>query len=455
MATLGSPINQADVQNALGVSSSVNKWSLLIAHGNTNKWSGYKPLYATKVTRLTDAERASGAHVIEGYSASYGMQKRVSDVWSDFMDRYGNIISAPWIYDKPVLDGSCKFRITDFVGYRTDAPRIVNVSFSSGSDIWIPSAAGSTGYGFWIQLTGMSSVASQNTGAMRWQELFGDCLDYYPTVIMTAGTSWVYAKSYGTTDNRLRIRDLISRGDTGAIIYVNSATLANAMISDGSSYDHFPLNNNVSWNMCMVLSSTWISGDTGTLQHNIPTGTRILRCEYEAGADRTVKTGKLLKYKAFSSMKMKAKLVREGSTGYKYRLDELSLIAEKLTQDAVSFTCTAMLTARIGSVNVQGRGSATDGRALEVDNYLGSVSFAAGDIGTVTKTWKYNDTSGNGLPYTTYDITNPETGSGQRNPYGNFTFGNDSIGYFSGGWSGGDINVNSQWSQYNIELTLF
>lgn len=450
MAIIGAPINQADVQNALGVSSSVNKWSLLIAHGNTNKWSAYKSIYGTKVTKLTDAERAAGTHVVSGYSMSYGMQKRVSGVWSDFYNaQTTSIISAPWYYDKPVWDGSCKFRITDFVGYRTDAPRLINITYNGGEDMWIPSSSNDPGSAFWMQLTGMSTVSAQNTGAMRWQELFGDCLDYYPTLIMTAGTSWVYAKSHD-----MNIRGLIAAGYTGATIYISTKDLADAMITDGASYNFFPLNNNATWNVCMVLSELKRTGEAGRLYHNIPTGTKILRCEYEADVDRTMKKAKLLKYKHFASMKMKAKLVREGSTGYKYRLDELTLIAEKLTTESVSFSCTARLTARIGSVNVQGRGRATDGSTLEVDDYL-SVSFAASDIGTVTKMWKYNDTSGNALPYTTYDITNPETGSGQRNPYGNFTFSNSSIGYFSGGWSGGDINVNSQWSQYNIELTLF
>lgn len=447
MATIGQPLNQADVQSALGVSTSVNKWSQLLTHTNNNKWSGYKPLYATKVTRLTDTERASGAHTVSGYTISYGMKKRISSTWSDIYNGSQQaFVSAPWEYDKPVWDGSCAFRITDFIGYRSDAQRLISVTYSSGN-IWIPSASGSSGYGFWMQLNGMSSVSAQNTGAMRWQELFGDCLDYYPTVIMVAGSSWIYAKSYDYS-----IRSIISRGDTGAIIYINSADLATAMITDGASYNAFPLNNNASWNMCMVLSSIKITGGTGSAQHNIPSGARIVRCEYEAGYDRTVKTAKQLKYKAFASMKMKATLVKESGASYKYRLDKLELIAEKLTQDAVSFTCNGMFTARIGTVSVTGQGSSSSGQALTVNNYLGTISFAAGDVGTITKTWQYNATSGNSLPYTVYNITQAESGSGERNIYGRFEFVS-TVGTFSNGWSA--INVNSQNYSYSQEFTLF
>ena len=448
MATLGSPINQADLQSALGVSSSVNSWRLLIAHGNTNKWSAYKSIYANKVTRLTDAERAAGTHSMSGYSMSYGMQKRVSTVWSDLYNASQQaFVSAPWIYDKPVWDGTCKFRITDFIGYRTDAPRLINVTYNSGTDMWIPSAAGNSGSSIWMQLTGLSTVSAQNTGAMRWNELFGDCLDYYPTVIMVAGSSWIYAKS-----SDYRIRDLISRGDTGAIIYINTKDLSDAMITDGASYNYFPLNNNANWNVCMVLSSVKISGGTGSTQHNIPSGTSILRCEYEAGYDRTTKTAKLLKYKAFASMKMKATLVKESGASYKYRLDKLELTAEKITTDAVSFTCNATLTARIGSVNVTGQGSSSGGQALTVNNYLGTISFAASDVGTITKTWQYNATSGNSLPYTVYNITQAESGSGERNIYGSFEFVS-TVGTFRNGWSA--INVNSQNYSYSQEFTLF
>ena len=159
MAVVGNPLNQADVQRALGVGSSVNKWSQLCTHANINKWSAYKPIYHSKITRLTDAERAAG-RTVSGYLVSWGMMKRISSAWSDFMDNYGEIKSFPWIYDKPVWDGTSKFRITDFIGYNSDVRRLVAVSFSSW-DLWLPSATGSVGYSLWAQLTGLSTVISE------------------------------------------------------------------------------------------------------------------------------------------------------------------------------------------------------------------------------------------------------------------------------------------------------
>ena len=450
MATLGQPINQADVQGALGVSTSVNKWSQLLTHANINMWSAYKPLYSTKKVRLTDAERASGAHTVSGYTASYGILKRISALWSDFINTAtGAIISAPWVYDKPVVDGYCGLRITDYIGYRTDAQRLIKVTYSSW-DLWLPSASGAKGSSMWMQLTGMSPVSDQNTGAMRWQELFGDHLNYYPTLIMTAGTNWVYAKSSDYT-----IQDLINRGDTGATIYVDTATLASAMINDGARYDHYPLNQNASWNITMVLCSRKVAGGEGSSQHNIISGSdNLLRCEYESGADRTTKTAKLIKYKSFASMKMRVTLVKEVGQ-YKYRIDKLELIAEKVTDDTVTFQCDATFTARIGDVSVQGYGGATGGQAYTADNYFGTITFAASDIGTITKTWQYGSTSGNALLYTYFNITQAEYGN--RDAYGRFKFygtgSSASIGSFEGGWE--YIRVNDQRYKYEKEFTLF
>lgn len=444
MATIGSPLNQRDVQNALNVSTSVNTWSALLTHSSINMWSAYKPLYSTKKTRLTDTERASGAHSMSGYTASYGIQKRISSAWSDFLDSYGNIKSYPWIYDKPVVDGSCCLRITDYIGYRSDASRLVSVTFSSW-DLWLPSTSGSSGSSLWIQLNGLSTVSATNTGAMRWQELFGDHLDYYPTLIMTAGTSWVYAKSSDYT-----INDLIGRGDTGAVIYVNTATLATAMITDGASYNYFPLSNNASWNVCMVLASQKITGGTGSTQHNIPSGTNILRCEYLSGADRTIKTAKLLKYKAFASMSCKATLVKEAGYARKYRLDKLEITAEKLTEDAVSFTCDLSISAQVGDVSIAGYGGATAGNAYRANNYFGQFTFGASEVGTITKTWQYGSTSGNALPYTYWNITSAYQGS--YIPTIHLYF-HSTPGDFNGGDA--NLNVASQNYSYDIQFSLF
>lgn len=446
MAVVGNPLNQADVQRALGVGSSVNKWSQLCTHANINKWNAYKPIYHSKITRLTDAERAAG-RTVSGYLVSWGMMKRISSAWSDFMDNYGEIKSFPWIYDKPVWDGTSKFRITDFIGYNSDVRRLVAVSFSSW-DLWLPSATGSVGYSLWAQLTGLSTVSSQNTGAMRWQELFGNCLNYYPTLIMTAGTNYVYAKSSDYT-----IQDLINRGDTGATIYVNTATLADAMIRDGSAYDVYPLNDNALWRMTMVLCSSKITGEAASISHHIPSGANILRLEYESGADRTTKNAKLLKHKAFSSMSAKVTLEKVSGYSYRYRLSKIELTAEKLTEDAVSFTCNFSLSAQVGTVYVYNEGSATGGQALTVNNYLGpTINFAADETGTITKTWQYGSTSGNALPETYWDITQAQTGSNQRLSTGHLYF-TSPIGTFDNGW--GDIDVSGQSYRYTREFTLF
>ena len=88
---------------------------------NINMWSVSKPVYMAKMQQLTDGDLKTG-RVISGYSTSYGIKKRKSNVWGDFIDiassqNYGSIKSEVWQYDRAVLDGVNYFRLTDFYNY--------------------------------------------------------------------------------------------------------------------------------------------------------------------------------------------------------------------------------------------------------------------------------------------------------------------------------------------------
>ena len=432
MATLGSPINQTDVQGALGVSSSVNKWSQLLPHTNVNMWSAYKPLYATKKTRLTDSERASGAHSVSGYTMSYGIQKRVSSTWSDFINTStGVVVSAPWLYDRPVVDGSCGLRITDFIGYRTDATRIVAVSWSS-QVMYLPVNSSQDGVTLRFTLTG--NVSWSSDGCMRWQELFGDCMSYYPTVIMTCYSGsqvWKYVVSADKT-----IQQLKDAGNTSVDIYVYTKTLAAAMVNDGATYQSGCLGNNANWTATMVLVNQQIAGNASA--HIVPSGKNILRLEYSSGADRTTKQAKLIKYSYFGSMTLTVTLTKVSNNVY--NLTSMVLSGEKIRNGTPTANASGTLTCRIGVMRIQGY---ADAQSVTVSN-MGSITFD-NTIGTFSK-------SVSNMPSTQYRAQMVDS-DGKMHATGNidFDFG-DSIGSFRGGW---DIDIKTGSSTFTKDIVIF
>jgi hypothetical protein len=429
---IGAPVNQADVQSALGISSSVNKWSQLMPHANVNMWSAYKPLYATKKTRLTDEERANGAHTVEGYTMSYGIKKRKSSVWSDFINTLtGAVISAPWLYDKPVVDGQCGLRITDYIGYHHNAVRIVNVSWSS-QVMYLPTNASQDGVTLRFTLTG--DVSWTADGDMRWQELFGDCMGYWPTIIMTcfsANQIWQYTKSADKTITQLK-----AAGNTGVDIYVYTKTLAAAMVNAGATYEYGCLGNNANWICTMVLCEQQIEGNVTA--HTVPSGKNIIRLEYASGADRTTKESKLIKYSYFGSMKLTVTLSKVSNNVY--NLTSMVLSGEKIRTGTPTANASGTLTCRIGVMRIQGYADAQSVTA----NPFGSITFD-NEIGSFSKAVQ-------NVPSTQYRAQMVDT-DGQMHATGNidFDFGG-SIGSFRGAW---DIDIKTGAQTFTKEIVIF
>lgn len=130
------PVSQRDVQDVLGISRSINRWSQLCTHVKINKWAKYKPVSYNSKTELSEAQRQSvnyGISHIPSWSYNGAFSKMI-EFWlmenktaanapdCGFVDEY-------WKYTKPQGGSASPYRITDFtpntsVGYfhGADAP---------------------------------------------------------------------------------------------------------------------------------------------------------------------------------------------------------------------------------------------------------------------------------------------------------------------------------------------
>lgn len=118
---ISEPVNQADVQSALNISSSVNTWSALCKHANNNKWTIFKPERIAQATRLTLAQRQTNhfgltpQYNTEAEKVAYGYggtdAKNIGDSGFTIADIIAG--NTEWPYTKPT-GGSYPYRITDY-----------------------------------------------------------------------------------------------------------------------------------------------------------------------------------------------------------------------------------------------------------------------------------------------------------------------------------------------------
>jgi len=426
-----SPVSIYDVQRCFGLSSP--DLATLILNANVNMWAARKPIYSTKVQQLTDADWAGTTRSLTGYKTGGGIKKWAS-VWADYIngiDSNGSVASQVWSYDRPVLDGSCAFRLTDFSGYYHLVGRVFNIHtplFGNVNNIIIPSASGQDGanIGFVFGFTNPTP-----DGGIAASQLFGDCLSYYPTVILTCGSgSYQYAKS---ADNPVSAY----AGSTGTIT-IDTADFASAIASDmnvSNPYSRYPLRTNDKWTACMVLLSRKLTGGSG-YDHKVNSTDTIVRLEYESGIDRRTLPIKQSKYNNIEWMKMTVTISKVSGYTRRYKIDSIVVTAKMLTTTSVAFVINAQLSTPQGTVNVVGVSS---GQSITVNNYS-SVTFSD-TVGEVTKTL--------GISETTYDVE--ATTPGNQLVNGTLTFHNTK-GDFSGQFSFDVSSGNSSYTISDIDL---
>lgn len=424
---ISQPVSIYDVQRCFGLSSP--DLATLILNANINIWSQIKPIYSTKIEQLTTADR-SNPRTITGFKTGDGI-KKWAGVYSDYITgkdtSTGSVASHVWELDRPVVDGQCAFRLTDFAGYYHFVGRTFNVYtlFGNISNILIPSTSAGQGMNIAFSFGFASPIAD---GAITPNVLFGDCLDYYPAVILTNGStgsnSYQYAK---TADNPIS-----AYVNSPVTININTADFAKGIASDfqqlhsGDPWSSYPLRTGDQWTACVVLLSQQL-----IYTHKVPSAATIVRLEYASNVDRRTLPIKQSKYNKIEWMKMSVTIVKVAGYAMKYKVDSIVVTAKMLTTTGITFIVNAALSTPQGTVNVSG---VTSGQSVTVNNYS-STTFS-GTVGEVTNNLSFSET--------TYDVT--ATTAGNQLVNGTLTF-HHSNGDFSGGFS---IDVSAQRYSYTV-----
>lgn len=426
---ISQPVSIYDVQRCFGLSSP--DLATLILNANINIWSQIKPIYSTKIEQLTTADR-SNPRTITGFKTGAGI-KKWAGVYSDYITgkdtSTGSVASHVWELDRPVVDGSCAFRLTDFAGYYHFVANMFNVYtlFGNMNKLLIPSASGQSGTNIAFSFGFTNPVAD---GAITPQVLFGDCWNFYPAVILTNGStgsnSYQYAKAAPNP--------ISAYTSSPVTININTADFADAIAADfsqlhsGDPYQSYPLRTNDQWTACVVLLSTAPYENT----HVVPSGATIVRLEYTANVDRRTLPIKQSKYNNIEWMKMTVKITKVSGYSRRYKLDSIVVTAKMLTTTAITFAINAnTFSTPQGTVTC----GTTSGNPITVNNFS-SVQFS-GTVGEVTKNLSFSET--------TWDVTATTVGNQLVN--GTLIF-HHSNGDFQGGFS---FDVSGGLGTYTIE----
>ena len=446
---ISDPVSIYDVQKCFGLAS--GDLATLITTANINMWSDIKPIYSPKIVPLTDADYESPRDLTASYFKNgsgikkryYGFYQGSDTEWyQKNMGSYGNPASQVWELDRPVVDGVCGLRLTDFAGYWHKVTNVFRIFsyIDNLSNIPIPSRTGQTGVN--IDTVIYTSVMS---GCIMADNLFGDCKTFYPAIILTCGnfknssTRYHYVK---TTDDQHTLQYYLSQSqslhDINATIRINTAAFADAIARDmgggDAQFANAPLTDGTKWTFCVALVSRYFSGDTSDLGHIFNSNDKIIRLEYAANVDRWVYPIKQDKYTTIKSAYALITLVRQtDQSGHMvYKIGNIRFYADKIaTSGNIGFTVTAELQCQIGTVSIPNGGSATNPAHLDAN--LGSASFAAaqGVQSYLLTTNIY------------YEIT--ATTAGNQLCNGSITLYNANIGTFTGNFS---VNVYAGSQMY-------
>lgn len=430
---ISAPVSFADVNAVLGTSHT--DLATLCMENLINMWSSRKPIYNTKWGILNTDDWNGVNRTLAGFKTGGGIKKAALS-WDEYITGMntstGSVVSKIWEYDKPVADGSCKFRLADFSGYYHNVGRVFNMGtlFGNISNILIPSADGEAGrtVAFTFYFTNPTP-----DGGIAAAQLFGDCWTYYPCIILTNGSTGSNSYQYAVTAPS----PISAYAGTSMTITFDTADFAAAIASDfrslhsGDPYANYPLRTGDKWTACLVLLSQQLTSGI----HKIPSSATIIRLEYSSNVDRRTLPIKQTKYINIEWMKMRVTITKIAGYQRKYKIDSIVVTANILSTASMTFTVDAALSTPQGTVNVVGVAS---GQSINVTGYS-SVVFS-GSTGEISKAL--------GLTETTYD--NTATSAGNQLVNGTLTF-RGSEGNFSGGFS---IDVSGQSYQYTQEVNL-
>lgn len=196
------PVKQSDIQGALGVSSSVNKWSRLCTHNNINMWAKYKPINYNTPANLTVAQRKSANYGITNIPVwtGNGVVNKMGNFWfgvdtSDTnLPQCGRVLTGYWWYDSPKGGASSPYRALDFNNYKHDVVAPIGgctqstIIISATGSLTIPFSGNGSG-----QSDGYTVPLSELTGVGVSTGMFGNM--YMSVMIRKVGTSIYYVAS--------------------------------------------------------------------------------------------------------------------------------------------------------------------------------------------------------------------------------------------------------------------
>lgn len=444
---ISQPVGLGDIGECLASNSS--DVGTLSMSPNVNMWSNVKPVYNTKIGELTDTDRAT-ARVISGFKTGGGIKKWAGTYaqYKTDMDSHGNPVSKLWTHDKPLNDGVCCFRISDFKGYYHHTQNVLQIyDYLDNLDrIPIPSSDVQASQGQNIDFKLFTRIVD---GCIRPQVLFGDITNYYPCIVMTYGSgTYHYAKTTdspisalwdGTDENR----------NLNATVQINTAEFASAIASDwrsshsGDPYANAPLRTDDYWTICMVLSSRKLTGASGTSYHNFNSNDTIVRLEYAANVDRWTKQLQQSKFNIITKLWMNVEITKQANkNGHMvYKITSIAVWAEKTASSStITFQVGASIQCTLGIVSMSGVGT-SQYAGEKIESSAGYVSYgtAAGQSSASVQ-----------IPATTYEITGTTAGNQMCN--GSITLYNATIGTFVGGFSINVQNGNSSYVVSNIPL---
>ena len=387
---ISAPVSFADVNSVLGTSHT--SLGLLCTDNNINMWAARKPIFNTKVTVLTDADWKGNGRTLSGYKTGGGI-KKWADVYAqykDSMNSSGSPASQIWAYDKPA-SGSA-YRLSDFAGYYHNVGRAfsINTLFGNVNNILIPSADGETGRTIAFSFSFASTTPD---GGIPAAQLFGDCLTYYPAVILACN------KESDFNYIAVAPNPISSYAVSSVTINISTADFATAIAADyrtkyGSGtnpYNNYPLRTNDKWTACMVLLSTTLPSGS----HTVPTGATIVRLEYASGVDRKTLPIKQTKWMNIDWMKYTITVTKVGGAQRKYKIESVVVTANVLTTSSMTFSVKGYFHAKEGSCAC----GTTTGNPITINNW--SSMTLSGSTGQVSKTLTFSETTMNNTASTT------------------------------------------------------
>lgn len=434
---ISAPVSFYDVQQAL--STTDKEEEELCTEDNINMWSPRKPIYSTKVIPL-DNDDWKNPRTLTNYKTGAGIKKYCcsgTDYLAEVTTR-GDVNSHIWEYDKPILDGLCAFRISDFSGYWHTAVRKFAITMIYGNieNISVPSSESGTGSNI-----GFTMYFQKETGQIIPEDLFGDCWStFYPGVILTSAygesNKFHYVK---TTSNPVSFYV-----NAQATISISTANFAAQIASDwrarhtGDPYSSAPLRTGDYWTGCVVLLSRPFGGGDGS-DHKLLSSDTVVRLEYSQGVDRRTLPIKQTKWNNIDWMKITIVLAKVSGSTSSYDISSITVKAKLLNSVTLPFSIKADLSVPSGAGTVNVQGIASGDNLVDINYSNVTLTGNAGD--EITQVL--------GINKTTYNITNISPGNALCN--GTLRFNNSSEGDFEGGWSI-DVSRGNNYYSLNVEM---